>query len=329
MKKRIFGIVIVILLIGAAFWLWQNYFKEKGDNGTLLLSGNMEVTEINVGFKLAGRISELAVEEGQTVKKGDLLARLDKGELETILAQNQAGVNEANSKLAQLKAGSRPQEIEQAQAQVHAQDAELARVKKDFERAELLYKNGAISAAQHDAAKSAFEARAAQQRGASEFLNLVKEGPRKEDIKSAEFRVQQLKAAVMTAQERLKDTEIHAPVAGVILKKNVELGETIGQGVPVCTIGDLANPWIKVYVNEEKLGLVKLGQKAQVTADTYKGKTYDGTVTYLSSEAEFTPKSVQTQEERVKLVYGVKIRVENPNQELKPSMPADVRISVK
>ena len=329
MKKRILGIAIVILLMGAAFWLWQNYFKEKEDSGVLLLSGNMEVTEINVGFKLAGRIAELAVEEGRTVKQGDLLARLDKGELETILAQNQAGVSEANARLAQLKAGSRTQEIEQAQAQLRAQDAELVRVRKDFERAELLFKNGAISAAQHDASKSAFEARAAQQRAAAEFLSLVKEGPRKEDIKSAEFRVQQLKAAVMTAQERLKDTEIHAPVSGVILKKNAELGETIGQGVPVCTIGDLANPWIKVYVSEEKLGLVKLGQKVQIATDTYKGKIYDGSVTYISSEAEFTPKSVQTMEERVKLVYGVKIRVENPNQELKPSMPADVRISLK
>jgi HlyD family secretion protein len=329
MKKRIIGIVVVILIVVAAVFVWQVYFKEKGDEGVLLLSGNMEVTEVNVGFKLAGRIVDLPVEEGQMVKTGDLLARLDKGELETILAQNQAGVGEAMSRLALLKAGSRPQEIEQAQAQLRTQDAELNRLKKEFERAELLYKNGAISASQHDAAKSAYEARAAQQRNAAETLNLVKEGPRKEDIRSAEFRVQQMKAAVMTAQERLKDTEIHAPVAGIILKKNAELGETIGQGVPVYTIGDLANPWIKVYVSEEKLGLVKLGQKARITADTYKDKAYDGVVTYISSEAEFTPKNVQTREERVKLVYGIKVRVENPNQELKPSMPADVRIAVK
>ena len=132
-----------------------------------------------------------------------------------------------------------------------------------------------------------------------------------------------------TSEEKLGDTVIYAPGAGVILRKDVELGETVGTGTPIFTIGDLSSPWIKVYVPEAKLGLVKLGQKAQVSADTYPGKVYDGWVSYISSEAEFTPKNVQTQEERVKLVYAVKVRVQNPNHELKSSMPADVRILLK
>ena len=124
-------------------------------------------------------------------------------------------------------------------------------------------------------------------------------------------------------------TALYAPINGVVLKKNIELGETVAQGTPIYTIGDLANPWIKVYVKEDKLGLVKLGQKAEVRVDTYPDKAYEGWVSFISSEAEFTPKNVQTQEERVKLVFGVKVRVRNVNNELKPSMPADVRIAVK
>ena len=122
---------------------------------------------------------------------------------------------------------------------------------------------------------------------------------------------------------------IYSPVSGVILRKNNEVGETIAAGVPVYTIGDLDNPWVKVYVKEDKLGLVKLGQSAEVKTDTFPDKKYEGKITYISSEAEFTPKNVQTQEERVKLVFGVKVSVKNINDELKPGMPADVKIFLK
>lgn len=330
MRKRIAVIaLIVVFLIVAAFLGWRYYFPKKADENELLLSGNMEVTETNVGFKLAGRVTELAVDEGQTVKAGDVLARLDNAELASVVAQSRAVLQEAGARLAELRSGSRSQEIARARANVAAQEAELARAGKDYERAEILHRNGAISNAQFDSSKSAYEARLAQHRNALESLSLVKEGPRKEDIEAAEYRAQQARAGVRTAEERLKDTVIYAPISGVILRKNIELGETVGQGTPVYTVGDLENPWIKVYVKEDKLGLVKLGQKARISADTYPNKTYDGWVSYISSEAEFTPKNVQTQEERVKLVFGVKVRVRNENQELKPSMPADVRILLK
>ena len=328
MRKRRIGALVVILAIIAAVLVWHIYFQEKGDEATLLLSGNMEVTEVNVGFKPSGRVIELAVEEGRQVQKGDLLARLDNAELASIVSQNRAVLEEAISRLAELKAGSRPQEVEQARASLRGQEAELERVKKDYERAEILHKNGAISSAQFDATKSAYEARSAQQRSAAELLSLVKAGARKESIEAAGHRVQQARAAVKTAEQRLQDTEIHSPITGIVLRKNIELGETVGQGVPIYTIGDLSSPWIKVYVKEDKLGLIKLGQKAKITTDSHPGKTYDGWVSYISSEAEFTPKSVQTQEERVKLVFGVKVKVENAQQELKPGMPADVRIAL-
>ena len=326
-KKRLIVIGIIVVIMVAV--ILASYFRNKKDTRVLSLSGNIEVTEANVGFKLPGRIVELAVDEGDTVKAGQLLARLDSAELASVVTQNKASLQEAITKLSELKAGSRIQEIERAQANVSAQAADLEKAKKDFERADILYKNGAISASQFDAALNAFSARTAQFKSAQETSSLVKEGPRKEDIQAAEYRVQQVKAAVNTSEERLKDTTLYAPISGIVIRKNVELGETLAAGAPALTIGDLESPWVKVYVKEDRLGQIRLGQKTEVKVDSFKNKTYEGTITFISSEAEFTPKNVQTEEERVKLVFGVKVKVKNENGELKPGMPADVRISLK
>jgi HlyD family secretion protein len=327
MKKRIL-IISLIIVIGIAVFFIVSLKKQK-DDGTMLLSGNIEVTETNVSFKIPGRIVERLVDEGDRIKPGDVIARLDSAELSAVVAQNRAALKEAATRLTELRAGSRPQEIGQARANVRAQEADLEKVRKDFERAEVLFKNGAISATQFDASRSAYESRAAQVRSAGETLSLVREGPRKEDIEMAAHRVDQATAAVAAAEQRLKDTVIYSPTEGIVLRKNVEPGETIAAGTPVVTVGDLAQPWVKVYVKEDKMGLLKLGQKATITVDTYKDKTYEGVVSYISSEAEFTPKTVQTPEERVKLVFAVKVRVKNEKGELKPSMPADVRLAIR
>jgi HlyD family secretion protein len=318
----------IIIIAGVAI-LTAYHFRNKKDDRVIVLSGNVEVTEVDLGFKTSGRITDLLAEEGQRIIKGEKVAMIDNAELESLVSQNMASLSEAIARFEELRAGSRPQEIQKAQENVKSAEAELVKVRKDYERAETLYNNGVVSASYFDSAKSAYEIRSAQYKSALEQLSLVKEGPRKEEIRAAEQRVQQWKAALKVSEERLRDTVIYAPLTGVILKKNSEAGETIAPGIPVYTIGDLENPWIRVYVKEDKLGLVKLGQKAEITTDSYPNKKYEGSVTYISSEAEFTPKTVQTQEERVKLVFGVKVSVRNENQELKPGMPADVRIVVK
>ena len=272
MKKRAL-IAGIVVLIGTTVFLIRHFGGEHDDH-TLIVSGNVEVTEINMGFKSSGRVISLLTDEGRTVKKGEKLAILDNDEYESQVAQIRAGLRNA--------------------------EAELEKAKKDHERAAFLYENGAISAQLMDNAQKAYDV--------------------------GRYRVQEATAALRTSEARLHDTAIHAPVSGVVLRKSIEAGETVGAGTPVLAIGDLENPWIKVYVKEDKLGLVKLGQKAEVTVDSYPGKVYDGTVTYISSEAEFTPKNVQTQEERVKLVFGVKVSVKNEKDELKPGMPADVKI---
>ena len=328
-KKKIIiagGTIVLIVLLSVIYSYWN-----KNHDGLLKLSGNVEVTEANVGFKVPGRIIELLVDEGKMVKKGEPLARIDSAEVSAYAAQTRAALNEASERLKEVKAGLRPQEVERARANVDLAEADLLKAKKDFERAEILYKNGAISAAQYDSAKSGYDARRALRKSSEETLSLAKEGARREDIKAAGYRVEQARAAVAIAEERLKDTTIYAPFSGVVLRKNVEAGETVSPGIPVFTIGDIENPWVKVYVKEDRLTQVKLGQKTRVAVDLYpdKKRYYEGFVSYISSEAEFTPKSVQTAEERVKLVFAMKVKVKNEKWELKPGMPADVELLEK
>jgi HlyD family secretion protein len=327
MKKKLLiaGIIVLAAVIGILIYRSHNQHEE----GVLTLSGNVEITEVNTGFKFSGRISELLAEEGQTINKGDKIAVIDSAELESQVIQSRAYVSETLTRLAELRAGARLQEIEQAKANVGYAEAELVKSKKDYERSEALFQKEVIAAREMDAAKRTYDVALSRHKNAVETLSLVKEGPRKESIKAAEDRVQQAKAALGISEERLKDTVLFAPVSGVIMRKNMELGETVAPGAPVYTIGDLENPWIRVYVKEDKLGLVKLGQKAEITTDSHPGKKYEGVLTYISSEAEFTPKNVQTQEERVKLVFGIKVSAKNDNGELKPGMPADVKIRLK
>lgn len=339
MKKFIIIVILVALFAAAVGFMLsetdvlsklldktQQYFLNAAEENAIVVSGNVEVTQVDVGFTLSGRIQAMWVEEGERVQKGALLAQLENAELESIVEQNRAMLQEAEVRLADLKTGARSQEIEEARANVNAIEAELSKAKKDFERANALYKENLVPASQLDAARSAYNAAKARHQQALESLSLVKAGPTKDAIKASEFQVKQAEAALKASEERLKNTLITAPISGIILEKNAEIGEIIAQGTPVYTIGDLANPWIKVYIKEDKLGLVSLGQETEVSIDSFPNKTYRGKVTHIASEAEFTPKNVQTQEERVKLVFEVKVSVENRNGELKPGMPADVKI---
>lgn len=328
MKKAILVLLILLIIIaGVFFWVKKNKPKENPDY--IKLSGNVEVTEINPGFKTAGRISELFTDEGQSVEKGAKIAVIESAQTRETLMQSVRQMHESQDVLSALEAGSRPQEIAEAQASVLGAKADLEKCKKDYERTDILYKNGAVSASQMDAAKRLYDMALAQVNVQEARLSLVKEGPRKQDIDAARKRVKQIEAFVAVNKANLKDTVLFSPIKGVVLKKNVEAGDIVAAGVPVFTLGDITKPYVKVYIKEDKMGLVKLGVRAQVTVDTYPDKTYEGVVSYISNKAEFTPKNIQTQEERVKLVFEVKVVVKNDNDDLKPGMPADVVIDVK
>lgn len=389
MKKRLI-LILLVLVAGIGGYLWYTgAFTPKGNR--IQVSGNLELTQVDMSFKIAGRLTERPVDEGTWVKAGDLIARLDpvelertairdkavvigaksnydqlvtsiefqKSTLESDIAARRAELDLAQSKLDQLLNGSRKQEIQQSAAAVTDARAQLEFARLDWERSQTLFKNDDISKQQFDQARTKFESATAMLRQAEEKDSMVKEGPRQEDIAGARADVARAEAAVKTAeanrlevkrreqelaqrqseiertqaqagisQKQLSDTEIRTPIDGVVLVKSAEPGEVLAAGTTVVTIGDLEHPWLRAYINETDIGRVKLGQKVKLSNDSFPGKVYWGTVSYIASEAEFTPKQIQTKEERVKLVYRIKIEVENKEHELKNNMPVDAEIQL-
>ena len=327
MKKRL-KILIPILVIAVAVSAYFLYFKKPIDPNQVKVSGNIEVTTVGVGFKIAGHVDRRLVDEGETVKKGQIVAKLETADLELDVANARAQLLAAQATLAQLANGSRPQDVSVAQAALRSAQADKQNAAVEYERMRRLFAQGAVSAQELDRSQTAFATANARADQTVQQLSLVVEGPRREEIDLAAARVEQMKQVQKLAQTRLGYAQITAPVDGVVLSKNIEAGEYVSPGTPVVTIGDLNQVWLKAYIAETDLGRVKLGQKVKVTTDTYPNKAYEGTIGFIASEAEFTPKSIQTTEERVKLVYRIKINVENTARELKPGMPADAVIQL-
>jgi len=287
----------------------------------------------------------------------DVLLRYQIESVEAQIAQRAADVRRTQAALDLLRSGSRKQEIESARALVEAAEAQAEIAARDWERAQNLYRAEDISTAQYESYKAVYESAQARLTEVRERFRLVREGPRTEEIRQAEARLDQSLAAqrqaeaarheierirksietieaqiraseaqVKVIETSLKDTVAVTPIDGVVLEKLVENGEVIAPGTPVVTVGDLAHPWVRGYIEESELGHVKLGGAAIVTTDSHPGKSYRGRVAFIASEAEFTPKQIQTREERVKLVYRIKVEVENPDFDLKLNMPVDVLI---
>jgi len=374
-KRRLMVLLPAVLLVAVLAYL---ILGRSNDGRVIRVSGNIEVTDAEVSFKILGRVEARLVDEGEMVRAGQTIARLDSAELAQEVAARRAEMQAVQAALAELEAGSRPEEIAQAEAsaqqakarldemlagsrpeELSAAEAVLRRAKAEAERARLdaeryegLYKKEIVSAQQYDLARTAYETALARQREAEEQYKLVKEGPRKEQIEQARAawlqaqerfvlvkkgprqetieqaraRLQQAKEGLAVSETRLGYATLTSPLAGVVLSKNVEPGEFVAAGTPIVTVGDLENVWLRAYINETDLGRVKVGQPVRVTTDTYPDKRYEGRVSFIAAQAEFTPKSVQTEKERVKLVYRIKVDIRNPNMELKPGMPADAEI---
>lgn len=387
MKKTIL-IVIVIAILGAAGMLAYRSLHPEATN-KIIVSGNIELTQVDIAFKTSGRLLERTVNEGDTVQKGMVIARLDREQLlhqrdtalaalqtaeaqlqesETALKWQQetmaadlslrnADLNAAQSQLQQLQNGARPQELQQAQAAVAVAQSTYDGAKKDWDRAQTLYKNDDISTSQYDQFHTRFQSAEANLKQVKEQAGLVQAGPRAETIESAKAQVERAKASLRVGQanaietkrreqdlvarrgdveraksqialidSQLADTIAVSPINGVVLVKAADVGEVLAPGTSVVTVGDIDHPWLRAYIREQDLGRVKLGDKVRVTTDSFHDKVYDGHISFISSDAEFTPKQIQTAEERVKLVYRVKIDVDNPRHELKSNMPADAEI---
>ncbi len=292
--------------------------------GDLILSGNIEVVDAQLGFKVGGRVSERLVSEGQAVKAGQLIARLDDAELKDQVAVQRATLAQAEAALAELEAGSRPQEIATAQASLASAEAERDRAKLDFARQEDLRKKDVITNRDLETASALLKVADARVAEASQRLLLVREGPRQETIRQARAKVEQARASVTLATTLLENATLFSPLNGVVLSHHVEAGEFVSPGTPVVTVADTVHSWVRAYLNQTDLGRITRGQKLAVRTDSFPGRDFEGTVSFISSEAEFTPKTVQTPKERVKLVFRIKVDIDNPKDELKPGMPADV-----
>ncbi|HWQ09385.1 MAG TPA: efflux RND transporter periplasmic adaptor subunit [Holophaga sp.] len=292
----------------------------------LQVSGNIETTQVEVSFRIAGKVQDRLVDEGQTVREGQVIAHLDSQDLAQTLAMRQADAAVTQAALAELKAGSRKEEIEASKAALEQAQAELDRLVPDDARIRDLHQKGIVSDRDFDTSRASLQAAQAKVRQAQQQYALVKKGPRAEDIDQGRAKDDQARQALALARTQLDYATLVAPLSGVVLSKNVEPREYVAAGTSVVTVGDLEHVWLRAYIEETDLGRVKVDQKARLTSDTYPGKTYEGRVSFISSEAEFTPKSVQTKKERVKLVYRIKIDVPNPGMELKPGMPADAEI---
>jgi HlyD family secretion protein len=268
------------------------------------------------------------VDEGQVVQAGQLIARLDAKDLEQQVAMRQADAATAKAALDAALAGSRQEEIEASKAALEQAQADLRRLEPDEARLRDLQQKGILSLRDYEASRAALEAARGKARQADQQYTLVRKGPRKEDIEQVRARFEQAQQALALARTQLGYATLTALGAGVILSKNVEPMEYVSPGTAVVTMADLGQVWLRAYVEEADLGRVKVGQKAFATSDSFPGKRYEGRVAFIASEAEFTPKSVQTSRERTKLVYRIKIDIPNPAMELKPGMPVDAEIAL-
>lgn len=327
--KRIIPVVILLAVaIAAGVYFYPRLFSKPAPANQLTLSGNIEAHESLVGFKVPGRIVGLPIEEGQQVAQGALLARLDDADLKQRVRIDETGIGVRESDLALTLAGTRHQEVKAAQQTMIDAQADLEQKKLDNERAQNLFAKDEVTAQERDQAGTAVKRAEAIFKAAQQRYNEAEEGSRKEDITIARANLDEAKANLGLSRVNLSYAVLLAPSAGVVTVREVELGEVVAPGSPVVTIADLDHIWLRAYIAETDLGKIHWGQDATITTDTYPGKQYHGRISFIASTAEFTPKSVETNKERVTLVYRIKIDIDNANHELKPGMPADAHLDL-
>lgn len=328
-RKKLIRTVVVLALLSAggivAYWRWID--ARVVANTGLFASGTVEATEGQFGFQVAGRLETVSVHEGDRIRGGTELARLDRSETESRRAQALAQVAVARAQLLELERGFRSEEIAQARAAVGAGEQKLHDAQRDRDRTRRLFDGGAVSQEALDKATTAAEIAASQKRQVDEQLRLLEAGPRAEKIAAQRAQVAQAEAAVRALDVVLGNQIVVAPFDGVITVRHREPGETVPPGAAVITVMNPADRWVRIYVSERRIGEVRIGMRAAIRCDTFPDRSYRGEVVFVAPEAEFTPKSVQTAEERVKLVYAVKVRIlDDPQADLKPGMPADVTL---
>jgi HlyD family secretion protein len=293
-------------------------------NATVILaSGHVEATEVRVATKVAGTVAALHFEEGDAVKAGQLLAEIDTTDTRLGLAVARGERDQAGAQLRLMLAGSRGEDVADAAAQVRRAEADLAMAQKDLDRMEGLLAAGSGTTKGRDDARAGRDVASAALASASERLKKLRVGNRPEEIDAARARLAGAEASVAQLEQALQDASIASLVAGVVTEKVAERGELAARGTVIAVVTDLANPWLTVYVAEPDVPRIRVGQEVEVVTDA--GDKREGRLAYVSPQAEFTPKNVQTRDERVKLVYRLKVLLPNADGLFKPGMPAEAR----
>ncbi len=325
----------VVLLIGT---LLVTGCKSRGAEAPPRASGYVEATEVRVAPEVGGRVIEIAVAEGDRIEAGALVARLDTADIDLALKRAYAERDQANAQLKLLQAGSRVEDIRQARAQAESAQAEIAAAQSeleaataDLERFESLLKANAGSrkqrddaATRRDVAQARVQAARDRTRAANELVAKLRAGSRPEEIAAARARVAAVDAQIAVLLKNAQDATVRSPVGGVVTTKLVDPGEIVAPRTPLVVVTDLEHAWANVYVDEPMVPRLRIGQKVTIVTDA--AQRLDGSITFISPRAEFTPRNVQTADERSKLVYRIKVTADNRQGILKVGMPVEVEI---
>lgn len=328
MKKSHVAVLIGLVLLGSAvaYW-WLN--RDKDDAQHIVLYGNVDIRQVSLAFETAGRIKNMTVQEGDRVKKGQVLANLNTESLSIQAQQADAQLQVQQQTLNEQAAGNRPEEIAQAKAQVGSAKAQLENADKQYQRLAVLNNSSlgqAVSKQEVDAAKSTMKTAEAALRESEANLQLLLKGVRKEDREAAKAQYDSTKASLDLIKYQIAQSELRSPVDGVVRARLQEVGDMTTSSKSVYTIALTDPKWVRVYASETELGQIKMGSTATILRDSQPDQPITGKIGYISSVAEFTPKTVQTEDIRTTLVYEVRIYVNDPNDQLKMGQPVTVHI---
>src|SRR6516162_6166721 len=322
--KRVIPLVIILLLVGGGWFGYQKWASRKHE--PLKIQGNVDIRQVNLGFRVSGRIREMRFEEGDPIRAGDLIALLDAGPYQDQVNLAKAQLAQSTANLTKAINGSRPQEIDQARAQVAQAQANVENADLTYQRENELRRTNAISKQEFDNAIASRDANRAQLRAAQANLALLEAGSRQEDIDAAKAQVEHDKSNLETAELSQFDCQLLAPTDGVIITRAMEPGAIVAAGATVYSLCLYSPVWIRTYVDERDLGRIYPGMKALVYTDTNPEKPYQGQIGFISPVAEFTPKTVETRELRADLVFRLSVVVQHPDRYLRQGMPVTVRL---
>lgn len=332
MRKRVVFIVFILLLAGVGGMVYYGQYKNK--HAEISYSGTIETTNANLAFQVPGRVMSVKAAEGRSVIKDQVLAELDAAEFQSRYDQAQASLEKALAAKEQLETVLKiskttlPADVQRARAGLESARDVLADAKKNALRYEELFRRGVVTQKERDTVKLNYDNAERRVIDAQALVdqaraNLNRIAVTEQDIKTAAAQITVAQAARDQADLQLEYTRLRSPISGILTSRNVEPGEVVNPSREVMTVSDLTRVDLKIYVDESEIAKVKPGRRVDVKVDTFPDKTYTGMVAYISPEAEFTPKIIQTRKERVKLVYLVKVSIPNPDLELKAGLPAD------